>query len=254
MQPEVTPEDCFVKAIRDLSSPLRWQINTCGKQEMSVLHKMDDILNNRPDTKKKRVNFKGPIVETTVPEPWVVQLDSNGQPVTKLVSAPRVGTIASPTTSTTQPATTSKVSLITKAVNKSHMTSSSGPTSRSKYAQALRKLIERGRAPQNRLMYMMELAQAILDDNPEAVFENANKVFDEETGQLLKYRKLITHPKYREAWTLSSANEFSSVGDRIKGTDIIFFIYNHQVPQDRWNDVTYAKFVCKLKPNKAEVH
>jgi hypothetical protein len=26
------------------------------------------------------------------------------------------------------------------------------------------------------------------------------------------------------------------------------------VPQDRWKDVTYAKFVCELKPNKAEVH
>jgi hypothetical protein len=33
-----------------------------------------------------------------------------------------------------------------------------------------------------------------------------------------------------------------------------FFIHKHQVPQDRFKDVTYAKFVCKLKPNKAEIH
>ena len=26
------------------------------------------------------------------------------------------------------------------------------------------------------------------------------------------------------------------------------------MPQDRWRDVTYAKFVCELKPNKAEIH
>ena len=26
------------------------------------------------------------------------------------------------------------------------------------------------------------------------------------------------------------------------------------MPQDRFKDVTYAKFVCELKPNKAEIH
>jgi hypothetical protein len=55
-----------------------------------------------------------------------------------------------------------------------------------------------------------------------------------------------------------SANEFGQlaqgVGNRIKGTNTIFFVYKHQVPQDRFEDVTYAKFVCELKPNIAEVH
>ncbi len=44
------------------------------------------------------------------------------------------------------------------------------------------------------------------------------------------------------------------VGARIKGTDTIFFIRKHQVPEDRWKDITYAKFVCELKPNKAKVN
>jgi hypothetical protein len=105
---------------------------------------------------------------------------------------------------------------------------------------------------------MAELAQAILDDNRTMIIEFANEVFDEETGELLKYRKLITHPRYCKAWTHSSANEFGrlaqGVGGRNKGTGTIFFIYKHQVPQDRWKDVTYAKFVCELKPNKAEMH
>jgi hypothetical protein len=56
----------------------------------------------------------------------------------------------------------------------------------------------------------------------------------------------------------SSVNKFGQltqgVGGRIKGTDTIFFIRKHQVPEDRWKDVTYAKFVCELKPNKAKVH
>ena len=28
----------------------------------------------------------------------------------------------------------------------------------------------------------------------------------------------------------------------------------HQVPPDRWKDVTYSKFVCEMKPNKAEAN
>ncbi len=108
---------------------------------------------------------------------------------------------------------------------------------------------------------MTELAQVILDDNPRPIdfaFEFAGEIFDEETGELLTYRKLIAHPKYHEVWSHSSANEFQrlaqGVRGRIKGTDTIFFIHKHQIPQDRWKDVTYAKFVCELKPNKEEVH
>jgi hypothetical protein len=95
-----------------------------------------------------------------------------------------------------------------------------------------------------------------MDDTP--VKEFAYEVFDEESGKLMKYRQLITHPKYREVWMHFSANEFGQlaqgVGGRIQGTNTIFFIYKHQVPADRWRDITYAKFVCELKPNKKEVH
>jgi hypothetical protein len=56
----------------------------------------------------------------------------------------------------------------------------------------------------------------------------------------------------------SSANEFGrlaqGVGGQIKGTNTTFFVHKHQVPQDRWKDIIYAKFVCQLKSNKADVH
>ena len=39
---------------------------------------------------------------------------------------------------------------------------------------------------------MMELVQAILDDNPALSAEFANEVFNEDSGKLLKYQKLIT--------------------------------------------------------------
>ena len=131
-------------------------------------------------------------------------------------------------------------------------------TTRSKYAKALADSITRRTSPRNRTVGMTDLAQAILDDNPLPTGEHANEIFDAETGKLLKYCKLISHPKYREAWMNSSANKFGQlaqgVGNRIKGTDTIFFIHKHQIPPDRWKDVTYAQFVCELKPNKTEVH
>jgi hypothetical protein len=55
---------------------------------------------------------------------------------------------------------------------------------------------------------MTELAQAVIDDDPTAAAEFANEVFDKESGKLLKYWKLITHPKHCKVWMHSSINEF----------------------------------------------
>jgi hypothetical protein len=87
-------------------------------------------------------------------------------------------------------------------------------------------------------------------------FETAQAIFDEQSGQMLKYQKLITHPKYREAWTHSSANEFGclaqGVGFRTEGTNTIFFVQKKDIPADQRRDVTYGKFVFEYKPNKTE--
>jgi hypothetical protein len=53
-----------------------------------------------------------------------------------------------------------------------------------------------------------ELVQVIIDDNPPTTREFVNEVFDEESGKLLKYCKLIAHPKYQEIWMCSSTNKF----------------------------------------------
>ena len=96
---------------------------------------------------------------------------------------------------------------------------------------------------------MEELAQAVLDNDPKCAVEYANENFDEESGKLMKYRQLITHPKYKEVWFHSSSNEFGrlaqGVGGRIQGTNTIFFIHKHQVLANRWKDIMYAKFVCE---------
>ena len=45
-QPTITPEDQIIKAVADLSSALRQRINLRGQEEMTVLQKMNNILNN----------------------------------------------------------------------------------------------------------------------------------------------------------------------------------------------------------------
>jgi len=247
-QPTITPEDQIVKAVGDLSSALRRRRNLRGKEDMEILQQLNNILNNTPvelieqDRNTKRVTFRDPI-----PEPRVEKILGGMQQSPKTIPPPRV--VGTP------------LKLVTATIDKPlRKVAISGPTTRSKYAQALADIVNRVKSPATtkKSLAMTELAQAIFDDNQFATKEYANEVFDEESGQLLKYRKLITHPKYQEVWLHSSANEFGrlaqGVGGRIKGTDTIFFIYKTQVPPDRWKDVTYAKFVCELKPNKAEIH
>ena len=82
-------------------------------------------------------------------------------------------------------------------------------------------------------------------------------VMDADTGKLLNYRQLMRSTKHREAWSLSSANEFgrlaNGIGGRIKNpTNTIEFIHQHEVPKDRKRDVTYGQFVCTVRPEKAE--
>ena len=81
--------------------------------------------------------------------------------------------------------------------------------------------------------------------------ESANSVLDFDTGKLLEYRQLLRDPKQKEIWTKAGANEFGriaqGVGGRIDGTNTIFFVHKHEIPQDRLKDVTYIKFVTSVR-------
>jgi hypothetical protein len=86
--------------------------------------------------------------------------------------------------------------------------------------------------------------------------EAVHAVLDQETGQLLEYRQLLKHPRLKEVWNRSAADEFGrlaqGIGGRVKGTDTIRFIQKHEVPQDRFKDVTYVKFVCTIRTEKKD--
>jgi hypothetical protein len=81
--------------------------------------------------------------------------------------------------------------------------------------------------------------------------EFASPVLDQDTGKMLEYCQLLHDPKHKKAiWSKARANEFGrlaqGVGKRIDGTNTIFFVHKHEIPQDRLKDVTYIKFVLSI--------
>eukprot|EP00804_Cyclotella_cryptica_P004359 CCRYP_017999-RA/>CCRYP_017999-RA protein AED:0.23 eAED:0.24 QI:0/0/0/1/0/0/4/0/900 len=86
--------------------------------------------------------------------------------------------------------------------------------------------------------------------------DTVHAVLDQETGELLEYRQLLKHPRFKDVWNRSAADKFGrlaqGVGGRVKGTDTIRFIHKHEVPQNRFKDVTYIKFVCTIRTEKKD--
>jgi hypothetical protein len=75
-------------------------------------------------------------------------------------------------------------------------------------------------------------------------------VLNQDTGKMLEYCQLLRDPKHKTIWSKAGANEFGWLaqgdGRRIDGTNTIFFIHKHEIPQDRLKDVTYIKFVSLI--------
>ncbi len=69
----------------------------------------------------------------------------------------------------------------------------------------------------------------------------ANAVLDDETGDLLEYRHLLKHPKYKEVWSKSFGKEIWCLATTTK---TIAFIEKQRIPQARRKDITYGQIVC----------
>ena len=86
-------------------------------------------------------------------------------------------------------------------------------------------------------------------------------VLDEDTGQLMEYRKIRKHPRYATTWTKFYSNDMGRLcqgivnntvgtGKHIKGTDILFVIYYRNIPDDRRKETTYTSVVCEVRQQK----
>ena len=84
------------------------------------------------------------------------------------------------------------------------------------------------------LQFLCDLAYAVLDDD---------------TGDLLEYRHLIKHPKYKDTWSNSFGKEIRRLATT---TETISFISKTDIPQDRKGDETYGRIVCVYREGKKD--
>ena len=72
-------------------------------------------------------------------------------------------------------------------------------------------------------------------------------ILGDETGDLLEYRHLVKHPKYKDIWSKSFSMEMRRL---VTTMETIFFKRKDKIPQDRRKDVTYGRIVCTYRPEK----
>ncbi len=77
----------------------------------------------------------------------------------------------------------------------------------------------------------------------------AYTVLDDKTGDLLEYRHLMKHSKYKDMWTKSFSKEIVRLATT---TETIFFIQKDAIPQERRGDKMYARIVCTYPDGKKD--
>jgi hypothetical protein len=84
--------------------------------------------------------------------------------------------------------------------------------------------------------------------------EIAGAVMDDKTGELMEYKQLMKHAKYKQTWGRAFGNEIGRLAQgipgRVKGTNTFFFIKQNQIPTDCIKDVTYVRICCNVRPEK----
>ncbi len=76
-------------------------------------------------------------------------------------------------------------------------------------------------------------------------------MLDDETGDLLEYRHLIKHPKYKDTWSKSFGTEIRRLATT---TETIFFVQRNDIPEDRQRDVTYGRICCNYREQKKDAY
>ena len=87
-------------------------------------------------------------------------------------------------------------------------------------------------------------------------------VLDEESGKLLEHRQLRRHPRLKETWDTSYANELGrlcqGIGkgtagpaqQRVKGTSTFRVICYDDIPSNKMSDIFHTRVVCEYFPDK----
>ena len=250
-QPTVTPADAIVRAYHNLIAAINGIKNTKSDAHLEALEKIHTDLAPGNQRQIEAVGSRRPRVERhsdamendTAQAPRVLFREELVQPDPKRMivaspTEPLVESSSTPSTSPTQPnsilkkPTVAASNSIAERVKARHHNKSPEPPTQPELSIAER-VAARRRAK-----------------------EQANPVLDHDTGEMLEYRQLLRHPKFKAAWNRAAANEFGrlaqGIGGRIEGTNTIEFIHKHEVPQNRFKDVTYIRFVSNVRTEKEE--
>jgi hypothetical protein len=65
----------------------------------------------------------------------------------------------------------------------------------------------------------------------------ASAVLDNKTGDLLEYRHLLRHPKYRDVWSKLFGTEICWLATT---TETIAFMFKEMIPHNRCKDIMYG--------------
>jgi hypothetical protein len=285
-QPTITPEDRIVQAYHNLTQAIQGFPNSKGGANMEALQRLQDALSpestgftppqasQRQEQQAPRVQFNTNVPELTLydPDPRVPMNRATVEPHHLIVASPAEPFVASPNgivvesplppqppeiqqrprvqppDNTASPNLTESIADRIKARRRQPLTEpEESIADRVKRRQRTAETANTATATAYEFSYM------VTDPNT-GRFELACPVLDPDTGKLLEYRQLLRDPKFKETWERSSANDFGmlaqGVGNRVKGTNTIYFIHKREVPPDRFKDVTYLKFVCNVRPEK----
>jgi hypothetical protein len=187
--PELTTEDKIVLALGDIKSILLKRSNAIGKQEWQAIKQLHDIFQTSD------VNFKKVTFKDLPPLPPGEVANDHGDISTvmpNIVATPRVLV----NTNLVEPPR-----VVTAVIDKplGSSTPQTKHNMRTRQAQKLQEIMQQQQEHQiltrnhaKTHVIDLEHAMTIMEQ------ETANATFDEESGQVLKYRKLLTHPKYKE--------------------------------------------------------
>jgi single-stranded DNA-binding protein len=271
-QPEVKPADVIIKAYQDLRQALQSIKDPENAKQMQALEQIQEQLS--PGNKmqiEQRIQRRHPRVQNTIMQkltestqqqpPRVQFVEPRGkslQSTRMIVASPREHVIVSSSKSP-QKEIVKPVPIIREPKYVAQEDSIAARLKARKAASSPNSVNARQASATTVAKADDEsIAERLLRRKRQIVnsIEQAFPVLDPEKGQLLEYRQLLRHPKFKETWNISAANEFGrlaqGINGRVKATDTIKFIRKSEIPHDRLKDVTYIKFVCQVRTKKEE--
>eukprot|EP00956_Cyclotella_meneghiniana_P020860 scaffold37349_cov64-Cyclotella_meneghiniana.AAC.1 len=220
-QPEVKPADVIIQAYQDLRQALQGLKNPKDATQMQAIEQIQEQLSpgntmqieQRLQRRPPRVqNIMQQLTERVQQQPPRVQFEEprgeeSLQPARRIVASPQKQIARSPQKDIVRPAP-----IIRQPKYVAQPEDSIAARMKARRAAGLTKPVNTRQASATKVAAANDesIAERVLRRRREIVnnIEKAFPVLDPETGQLLEYRQLLRHPKFKDAWNISAANEF----------------------------------------------